>query len=240
MTIEGMRESGENTRALLPYGIGPSSGALAERQAMLATGQIKPDMNNKMDAVAMEANSRAGVQNVDPKTIDALKKLNGLPDILQMEKDFALKYLPSEKKLGSTQAKITAFAQEHALPEQSDVKQAYGKIFGQITNFGQDLEGMTGGRILSQQLKSEVGSYAAPGMTQEQALDKINAQGTAYATKQQDQLLSGVPQGQKSLIYQKHGIKPAFLLNAPQKNAKGHPLDIDKSIELGQPAYKAQ
>jgi len=134
---------------------------------------------------------------------------------------------------------MEAFAQEH-YPEVSDLKQAYGKIFGQITNFGQDLEGMTGGRILSQQLKSEIGSYAAPGMTQEQALDKIKAQGAAYITKQQDQLLSGMSPGQKALIYQKHGIKPAFLVDAPQKNSAGHSLDIDKSIELGQPVYKAQ
>ncbi len=99
---------------------------------------------------------------------------------------------------------------------------------------------MTGGRILSQQLQSEIGSYAAPGMTQEQALSKINAQGSAYFNKQQNQLLTGMSNGQKELIYQKHGIKPAFLASAPKVNAKGHQLDEQKSIELGQPVYKAQ
>ena len=240
MTIEGMRESGENSRALLPYGIGPSSGALTERQAMLATGQIKPDVNNKMDAVAMEANSRAGVVNVDPKDIEALKKLNGLPAILQEERDYAKKYLPSEKELGPTKAKAEAFIQQHVLPEQSDTKQEYGKILGQITNFGQDLEGMTGGRILSQQMKSELASYAGPGMTREQALSKIEAQGTAFYNKQQNQLLSGVKPGQKELIYQKHGIKPAYEPTVKYPDGKTGILNTIDSDKAGHAVYDVQ
>ncbi len=112
---------------------------------------------------------------------------------------------------------------------------------------GKNVEGMTG-RPLSTQLKSDLDSLITPGITKDQAIERINHIRENYVNKQNNVVFSGLPDFQRQLIEKTYGIvpiaanspqgKPDFLKLAPKTTRAGRVLNEEESIKAGHPIYQ--
>lgn len=215
---------------------------------LAASGQIKLNPANKMEAFALSRMADAGFKNPDPKDIAAMKASQKLIPIFDKLREYANTLPGGSDKSDPNNPKDTdadraeATAQGYLLHG----KQALGfgskqqtdldNILSQASTVGTSLENITG-RPLAGQLKLELNSLVQPGNTKTDVLSKINNLQNTYVNNQENVTQGGMNAIQKELLYRKQGILPASLATAPQKGPKGTPLDIPASLRLGQPAY---
>ena len=121
----------------------------------------------------------------------------------------------------------------------TDFQDEINQIKAQTMNVGKVIEGLTGGRITNVQIGLALDAITAPGIKKEQALNQLKNLKDILFNKQENVIMGGMPEEQKQLIYQIHGIKPAWMvLNPPlPENKAGHKLDIEESIKRGGPVY---
>jgi hypothetical protein len=204
------------------------------------SGQRKFNSDDRFSRAVNSSVQMMGGREVDPKDIDALKQGQTLGPLFDQLREFADKHLPSEAHLGSLGAKGASLIQGTlaGTPFPSDVKNKMAEIKASAMNVGKVIEGLTGGRVTNTQLGLALDAITSPGITKEQALDRLDNIKDLYTNKMENVIMGGMPPAQKELIYKVNGIKPAWLITAPKKNVKGHDLNEAKSMEVGQPVYK--
>lgn len=232
MAIANMENATHLKQINLEYG-----GTSETNQALLVgalTGEIKLNPSNPIQRNVLGSINEMGGRPVDSKELDALKQGQKLIPLFDKLKIFADK-LPTST--------AGAFMQGHALGAakwagvSTDTQNELNNIMSQAIQVGKSVEGMTGGRVLATQLSLDLNSLASGSVTKDQAISKLNNLKDYYTNQQEQILLGGMPDFQKELIFKRMGIKPAWLVTAPQKNALGHKLDEQESMKRGQPVY---
>lgn len=204
------------------------------------TGQTKVNASSPFGRAVIAGVQQAGGQPVDPKTIEQLKAMQGLVPVFDELKRFANKNLPDESgSTGKVGAQIKGMVQGYvakASPFPSDVRNDLAQIKSKALNIGRQLEGM-GGRPLAAQLQLDIDSITSPGITKQQAMDRVQNLLNMYVNKEQDQILGGFPDAQKQMIYKATGVTPSFMIGKPDKLPNGATLDKDESIKEGKAVY---
>lgn len=207
LQIAGMTLGSHEKIAMMEHGITPEQLQSGVVQAM--TGMRKFTSDNIYDRNIMQTLEASGGRPLDPKEADTLKQLNGLGQTFDKMEGFITKNLPSEKKEGSLAATGKAYAQgliaKSGLP--TDIKTDFDTIKSDALRVGRGLEGMTGGRVLSKQLDLDLNSLVGPGITQEQALRKLQSLKNQYINQEQNVIMGGLPDVQKKAIIQKYGLQ---------------------------------
>lgn len=194
-------------------------------QAMVmagATGQAKLDMKNPQERAAYTTLIDNGFRIPDVKDIDALKQSQALVPLFKKLDDFSDKYLPSEDKSGSTVAKVKSYVQGKvagtAFP--TDIQNQINEIKAQAMNVGKTIEGLTGGRVTNTQLGLALDAITSPGITKEQAKDRLKNLQDLYVNKQQNVILGGMKPEQQDLIKKTYGIQEIGGAVKPGPNAE--------------------
>lgn len=200
---------------------------------LAASGQVKLNPANKMEAFALSRMADAGFKNPDPKDIAAMKASQKLIPIFDKLREYA-NTLPDDRTAATAQGYLLHGKQ--ALGIGSKQQTDLDNVLAQASTVGTSLENITG-RPLAGQLKLELNSLVQPGNTKADVLSKINNLQNTYVNNQENVTQGGMNAIQKELLYRKQGILPSSLATAPQKGPKGTPLDIPASLRLGQPAY---
>lgn len=235
---------GTNAARIIAAGISndknkPTPEELQSGILQLATGTRKFNSDNPYDRAVQAGADAAGFRQLDPADVKVLQASQSLVPLFDKARDFA-NTLPDEAKDGPLVASTKAYAQGKLMNTNLplDKKVELNQLKTNIVNIGKQIEGMSGGRITNTQLSVAMDGLANGNMTKQQALKTIDNLADLYVNKETNVTLGGVGKTQQEIIYKKYGIKPAFLVTAPKKNATGHTLDEDKSLELGQAVYK--
>lgn len=199
-----------------------------------ATGAAKLNYANPQERAALGEIHTLGGREVDPKDLQALKEGQQLMPLFKQLEDFA-NQLPSTSGGAMVQGKKLAIQNWAGWPSKTQTD--LNNIMAQALNIARAVEGMTGGRVLSKQLELDLNSLASGGIRKEDALSRLKNLEDLYINKQENTIMGGMPDWQKELIYHKYGIRPSFLVGAPNENKAGHKLDLEESIKLGKPAY---
>jgi hypothetical protein len=202
----------------------------------LATGDRNFNSDNPYDRAVQSGAQAAGIRPVSPKEIDTLKASQLIEPTLNKVQEF-VNGLPSEKDQGAgVKGAIGGFITKHS-PFRTQDQTKLAEIKPGVMNVARDLEGLTGGRVTQQQMGIFVDALADPSTTREKGQEILNNMKDLAVNKENNTILGGMGITQKKMIYQKYGIKPAFLIGVPDKNAKGHSLDVQSSIDYNQPVY---
>ena len=227
LQIAGMQyvPTPENLRAMVVAGL---------------TGETKLNYANPQERAALGVINQMGGRPPDPTDMKALQQGQTLAPLFDKLEQFASKHLPDEEgPSGYLGARGAAWLQgglaATGLP--IDVKNQISQIKPQALNTARAIEGLTGGRVTNQQMALALEALTSPGITKQMALERIQNLRDMYINKEQNILLGGMPEAQKDLIYKTYGIKPGWLMTAPKTNATGHPLNEQKSLEVGHPVW---
>ncbi len=206
----------------LQYNLSPDQGQ--GLITALFTGQAKPSLTNPIER-RLISNAESQGFRLPANDIDNLRSLSALDPILDRFEEFS-KMLPTSK-LGAAGNAVTA-----GIP-MKDLNVKFAEINSDLQKIGKGLEGFTGGRILSQQFKSEQGGIPTVGNTQAQALDKVNNLRNRVAQQKQAILNSFPNPAQRDLIAKTVGIDTSTQSNQPGKQYQHYAQDPETKHVIG-------
>lgn len=233
MKIAQMDNSGRMAIAQLPYN--PPPGALGTMiVAGLNGAPLSPD--HPADRAALTQMYQNGWHPVAKGDIEALKASQTMIPLMNQLEDVVNK-MPTS----TTGAFLQNLGQKAAgaVGVKTNLQTKLDEMNTNLINVGKTIEGLTGGRVTNRLIGLSEGGLITPGMTKDQALDKVRNLKDMISNKMDNIILGGEPDDAKNIIYRMNGIKPSWLLTAPKTHPTqpGFTLDEDASMKANHPVY---
>ena len=236
-------------QSALQHGVDPDDIASLMEQA--STGEADLTGSTKPVLAARTAMENSGRKPFGVKEATALRASVNLQNYINQLKDFANKNLSDNKVVAGASGILNSNP-----IFKTDTANEYDALQTNLLNAGKALEGVSGGRITIPQMNLLKSGSTGLGITKTQALKLANNLENRLHNQVDTNLLGGIPETQRQLIFHRQGVTPEtlglngspttatqlpdFLKIAPQKNKNGTPLNVNESIQRGQPIYGGQ
>ncbi len=189
--------------------------------------------NSKADVVTKMALAKQGLVDLSGKDAGKLKDVHGMDSLYDTMTDFISK-LP-ESGVSATGQKLLA-----KIPA-SDLKNFEERIRGVSGNIAKTIGGESG-RLSEDDIKRALGLLVRPGITKEQAIERMQFLGATTRSKVMDQILGGMSDKQKLLVLHQYEFDPKKFDTGVQFNGKTIPRfrqDTDGEWLVWDPKLKA-
>jgi len=232
-------------QAALQHGVDPDDVKSLMDQA--STGEADLTGSTKPVLAARTAMEGAGRKPFGIKEAAALRASVNLQNYINQLKDFSNKLSDNKVVAG-----VTGLLSSNPLIK-TDLANEYDALQTNLLNAGKALEGVSGGRITIPQMNLLKQGSTGLGITKSQGMKLANNLQSRLRNQVGTNLLGGMSETQKQLIFHRQGVTPEslglegspttaaqlpdFLKVAPQKNKKGTALNVEESIKAGSPVY---